>query len=237
VASDAGEPETVELSGRGTRSFLSVRPSEIDFGDVTRGEAGNAELSISNRGTARLFVQGLRTEGEAGDDFRVSRIGCRLDVGLAPNESCQLELQFRPSTEGGRAGRLLVLHDGAEGERAISLHGTGVPPIAGFRISPATMDFGTLAVGSRSSIRTLTIRNDGKGFLELRDLGLTGSGAAQFQIVAGTCAGAPRIAPASECSVGVRFYPQRAGSHEATLEVRHNAPQEVGRVRLLGDGN
>lgn len=235
VPSDAApEPETVELTGRGTRSFLSVLPSEVDFGTVIRGDGGSAELQISNRGTARLHVQGVQTEGPAAADFAITRIGCRLDEGLAPGERCSLDLEFRPRDDGARIATLHVLHDGAEGRRAVQIRGIGAPPLPAFDVSPAELDFASAATASRSGIRTVTVRNGGKGFLELREVTLAGPDATDFQIVAGTCEGAPRIAPGSECTVGVRFLPQAAGSKRAELVVRHNAPEGRGRVALSG---
>jgi hypothetical protein len=237
VPSDAGaEAEAVELSGRGTRSFLSVRPSELAFGAVIRGESGEASLEISNRGTARLHVQGLRTEGPAADDYRITRIGCRLDEGLAPGESCSLDLQFRPAADGARLATLIVLHDGAEGQREVAMGGIGAPPLPSFSVTPGELRFAATVAGTRSAIQTVRVLNKGKGFLEIREVTLAGAEAEDFQIVAGTCEGAPRIAPGSECTVGVRFYPQSAGAKQAELSVRHNAPEGRGRVRLEGDG-
>lgn len=237
VPSDAeGEAERVELSGRGTRSFLSVRPSELAFGTVVRGEAGQADLQISNRGTARLHVQGLRTEGPAADDYRITRIGCRLDEGLAPGESCSLDLQFRPAADGARLATLIVLHDGAEGQREVTMGGIGAPPLPSFSVTPGELRFAATAAGTRSAIQTVRVLNNGKGFLEIREVTLAGAQAESFQIVAGTCEGAPRIAPGSECTVGVRFYPQSTGEKQAELSVRHNAPEGRGRVHLEGEG-
>jgi hypothetical protein len=237
VPSDASpEAETVELSGRGTRSFLSVRPSELAFGTVIRGEAGAASLEISNRGTARLHVQGLRTEGPAAEDYRITRIGCRLDEGLAPGESCSLDLQFQPAADGARLATLIVLHDGAEGQREVTMSGIGAPPLPSFAVSPGELRFAETAAGTRSAIQTVRVLNHGKGFLEIREVTLAGPQAADFQIVAGTCEGAPRIAPGSECTIGVRFYPHSAGTKQAELSVRHNAPEGRGRVRLNGKG-
>ena len=85
------------------------------------------------------------------------------------------------------------------------------------------MSFGARQVGSRSSVRTLTVSNTGDGRLVLQSVSLAGPAAGDFRIVPGTCEGASFIAPRSSCTIGVGFNPTATGSRSATLRIRHNA--------------
>lgn len=226
--------EQVALIGEGTESALAIEPGNLDFGTVITGENGELELEISNQGNAPLEVRGLRTTGGDAADFQVSSIGCRLDQGLEPRRGCRIAVRFSPSAAGPRSARLEVAYDGRESPGGVPLFGTGARPLPGFRVAPEGVDFGGLAVGERSGIRTLTIRNPGKGELVLRELRLSGADAGDFQIVPGSCEGAPAIASGADCTVGVRFVPRAAGSRGAALEIRHNAPGGRARVTLTG---
>ncbi|MDX1502934.1 MAG: choice-of-anchor D domain-containing protein, partial [Thermoanaerobaculia bacterium] len=237
VRSDADpEPLVVVLAGRGTVSGFAARPSVLTFDRVTRGETAEERLEIANTGSARLRVRGVRTEGAAGGDYRLTELGCRLDEGLAPGASCLLTVEFRPSADGPRTAVLVIDHDGPDSPRRVELDGAGAPPLPGFRVTPESIGFGAWPVGDRSTIQTVTIENPGRGDLVIRDVTLAGAQADDFRIVPGTCQGAPRIVSGSSCTVGVGFRPQADGSRGADLVVLHNAGRGRDRVQLRGQG-
>ncbi len=235
VTSDADDgSQSVALAGRGTAPALTLDRQRLDFGDVVRGSAASRDLAFTNSGSAPLEVRALRVEGEERGDFRVSDIACRLDDGLAPGRRCPLKVRFAPSAEGPRSAKLVLVHDGPSSPDEVWLFGTAREPLPGFELSQRSFRFADVAVGERGAVETLTVRNPGAGRLVLREVALSGAGAADFQIVPGTCEGAPAIAPESFCTIGLRFAPRTPGDRRAALVVRHSAPGRSGEVALSG---
>ncbi len=237
VTSDAPDgARSVSLVGRGTAPALALDRQRLDFGEVLRGSAASRELAFANSGSAALDVQALRVEGDDRGDFRVTDISCRLDDGLAPGRRCPVTVRFAPTAEGPRSAKLVLRHDGPSSPDEVWLFGTGREPLPAFDLSQRSFRFADVAVGERGRIETLTVSNRGAGRLVLREIGLSGADAADFQIVPGTCDGAAAIAPDSSCTIGLRFAPQAAGERRAVLVVRHNAPGRSGEVSLSGRG-
>ncbi|MDH3253921.1 MAG: choice-of-anchor D domain-containing protein [Acidobacteriota bacterium] len=234
--SDDLPPLTVALRGVGTAAGLSIVPDELEWSSLQLGKAEGRRLVISNSGSARLEVNGLRVSGSAAGDFSVDRIGCRLDAGLGPGERCELSIRFAPSATGIRSATLEIDHNGADSPFRVGLAGGGEPPRPVFRASARDFGFGSVGVGTKSGIATLTISNPGGSWLPLGGIKVRGQDASEFELVAGTCDGVTALAPGGSCTIGVRFVPQRPGRLQAVLEVRHGAPGNPDLITLAGIG-
>ncbi len=232
---DARGEQAIALAGSGTAAELEVDRSRLEYGTVQRPASASRELTLTNRGTARLLIGGLRIGGPAAEDFRVLRTDCR-EEGLRPGASCTVTVLFVPASDGARSARLEIRHDGADEPQEVLLLGTALAAQPAFRVSERAIRFGTRQVGSRTEVRTLRIENAGSGRLELGSIRLAGAHAGDFQLVAGTCDGAPFVAPRSDCTVGIRFVPQAPGQRRATLTIRHNAGRGRDTVSLEGTG-
>ncbi len=235
VRTDAPEgTRSVPLVGRGTAPALELDRQRLDFGEVLRGSAASRSVTLTSSGSAPLDVQAVRVEGDDRGDFRVTEISCRLDDGLAPGRRCPVTVRFAPTADGPRSAKLVLRHDGPSSPDEVWLFGIAREPLPGFALSQRSLRFADVGVGERGAVETLTVRNPGAGRLVLREVALTGGDAADFQIVPGTCEGAPAIAPESFCTIGLRFAPRAAGERRAVLVVRHNAPGASGEVALSG---
>jgi hypothetical protein len=234
--SDDLDPLTVTLTGRGTVAGLAVEPGSVAWGSMQIGKAEDRRLTLSNTGSARLAVSGLRVVGEAASDFAVRGIECRLDAGLAPGERCNFSIRFAPSEDGVRVAEIEITHNGPESPFKVELGGAGEPPRPIFRASARDFGFGTVAIPGRSDIQTLTISNLGSAWLSLRSVNVRGEHASDFELVAGTCDGVTALAPGGSCTVGVRFTPSLAGRRQGTLEIRHTAAGSPALITLAGIG-
>ena len=226
----------VELSGSGVAGRIEPSIERLEFGSVRVSEAGSRELMLANNGNAELTLSGFSAAGRAPGDYRVSG-ECRVGARLAPGDSCRLVVRFSPQREGGRLATLEIAHDGVDSPARVPLSGAALaPPPGELRVEPATMEFGEVAVGGRSGILPLTLSNNGRGRLRLREIRVGGRQPDEFQIVPGTCEGIPFLAPGGRCGIGLRFRPTAAGGRSATLTVRHDAPGGELRVSLSGLG-
>jgi mono/diheme cytochrome c family protein len=105
----------------------------------------------------------------------------------------------------------------------------GVTAQPAISVSPASVDFGSVAVGA-IEVRAITLQNTGAADLVVSSIGTSGP---PFSVSAPGCA---TLAPAQSCTVNVRFAPGATGSVTGTLSVLHNAAGSPSTVALGGRG-
>jgi hypothetical protein len=106
-------------------------------------------------------------------------------------------------------------------------------PAAAISATPAAgLDFGTVAVGAASGIKSLTLVAGGNALLTITDVSLTGPNADQFRIVSDT--GGVGFSPGGQRILGLRFSPTSAGAKSAFLSVSSNAVGSPLNVLLTG---
>ncbi len=228
---------TVALRGAGAAPRVAFSPRELAFGRVPATRSDTRTLTVTSAGRVPLEVRRIDLVGPDAAAFEVTKEDCTEALTLAPGDTCRVSVRFAPTREGQPSARLAVTHDGEGSPAEVQLTGTALPaPVPRFAVTPGRVAFGTVAVGGRSDIETVTVKNSGTERLVLGDVRLAGAAAGDFHVVPGSCAGAPYVSPGSECTIGVRFTPTAAGSGSAELVIPHNAAGGQGRVRLSGDG-
>lgn len=96
---------------------------------------------------------------------------------------------------------------------------TGRGPLVA--LTPTAMRFKAQQVGSTSSVRKMTLTNDGDG--RLRVVGLVVSGPQASDFVAGDGCSTP-VLPRASCTISVTFSPTAPGRRTASVKVVDNAP-------------
>jgi hypothetical protein len=230
LSDDASRPQVeVALTGRGVQPDLVVDPVPLQFGQVRVGVRAELEVGIANRGQAPLSLTGLRLVAGAEFDlssdpatgFDLASLSPAAPQELMPGERRLLRLSFSPVSEGARQGVLEVdCPDVTPSTRAVSITGTGViPPAIG--VDPLALDFGDVHVRGDRSL-PVVVTNEGRGFLQVPDLQVSGGGGA-FQV---NPASLPSLGPDDSSAVSVRFSPQVIGGREATLRITSNDPDQ-----------
>jgi len=229
---------TVALRGAGAASRIALSPRSLSFDRVPATRSATRSLTVTSAGRAPLEIRRIDVVGRDAAAFAVTGEDCTEALSLAPGDTCRVTVRFAPSAEGEASAHLSLAHDGEGSPTEVPVSGTALPaPVPRFEVTPRRVAFGAVAVGGRSGIETVTVRNTGSERLVLGDVRLAGAGAGAFQVVPGSCEGAPFISPGSECTIGVRFTPTAAGSDAAELVIRHNAAGGRGQVRLEGTGS
>lgn len=156
-------------------------------------------------------------------------------------------------TPGGAAGGSQSLRPAVAGNgRFVAFESTSALLVAGdtnkvrdvfFRdmppapaIGPATLDFGTRAVGVTGPPLAAILTNAGWGPLTVAEATKSGAAAADFEVVLNSCLGRA-LRWLESCPVTVVFTPTDRGGRVATLAVAHNGPGSPATVRLLGGGS
>lgn len=215
----AGSPTTVALAGTGTAPSFSATPGSLDFGSVAIGASASLTVTVANAGTATLNVTSVTSSnGQYVPDIAAFTV--------APGASQEVHLTFAPNAEGNSTGVLTLAHNAAGSPSSVAMSGSGTSP--GFSLSPASLAFGTVPLGS-SEVLTLTIANPGNGPLQVSNI-TSNSGPFVPDLTSFT------VAAGGSQTVDVAFTPEALGLQNGTLTITHNATGSPRLVSMTGTG-
>lgn len=230
-----GSPSTVSLSGTGTTAAATITttPAALSFAAQNVGTSSASQtVTVSNTGSAPLNFTALTITGANAADF--SRGGtCAVGTAVVAGAGCTAIITFSPQAAGGRSAALTLNSDAGNGVVNVALSGTG-NAAAQAAVNPASLNFGSVAVGVQGTAQSVTVSNSGSAALTLGAIGVTNP---QFAITGGTCASGGSVAAGSgSCTVQVNFAPTTGGTASTTLSIAHNAPNSPLMVALSGTG-
>jgi hypothetical protein len=117
----AGSPQTVSLTGTGTR--VKLAPSSLTFPLTPVGQTSVAKsATLTNVGTTSLHVNSLTAIGRNPTDYLLTT-NCAATVG--PGTSCKLTVRFKPSAPGARTANVAISDNGGASPQHLYLNGTG----------------------------------------------------------------------------------------------------------------
>lgn len=211
-------------SGSGTVS-ASVSPNSLSFGSATVGSSSTKTVTVTNTGTANLVITAINITGSA---FIVP--GVTLPLTITPGASYTANVVFTPQAVGSASGSASVVSNLASSPTVVPLSGTGVStPIGTLNVSPASLSFGNVNVGSSAS-KNVTLSNSGTATVNVQSISVTGLGfsigkATPFAVNAG-----------QSTSVAVTFTAQTTGMANGTATFVSDAGNSPANVSLTGTG-
>ncbi|HDL20960.1 MAG TPA: choice-of-anchor D domain-containing protein, partial [Nitrospirae bacterium] len=228
ISIGSNDPDTPTLSipligsGSAAGPDISANPASKDFGNVKVGDLSPAQaFTVSNNGTADLVISSVYLSGTNSGQFSITYDTCS-GATIIPSGTCIVDVKFNPTAEGTFSANLSIpSNDSDTPVLDIPLSGTGVNP--DIAVTPASHDFGNVAVGMTSLIQTFTVSNNGSGDLVINNVYLTGTNPYQFSIEADNCNG-QTIASSGSCTIDVSFKPTSTGAKNADLLVASNDP-------------
>lgn len=213
---------------------MSLSPSSVSFGNVNVGSTVTMPVTVNNTGKSQLTVSNATVSG-SGFAFA----GPGLPITIAPSGSAKLSVAFDPTQAGSVSGSLTVYGSSSWGGRnkthsstaSASLAGAGVSaPTAGYLSAPASLNLGSVLVGSSQS-QTITLSNTGGSSLTVSGATVSGTG---FSISGLTCPFT--LNAGSTATLNVSFAPTVTGTDNATLALASNASNPSVNVALSGSG-
>lgn len=136
---------TVAISGPPSGT-LSANPASLAFGNVQVGNTATLWEALTNTGGSPVTITQANVSGTG---FSIS--GLTLPMTLAPTQSVTFTAIFTPVSAGAANGNLAVVSDAVNSSLNVALSGTGASPGV-LSISPATLSFGNVTVGSSVSV-------------------------------------------------------------------------------------
>ncbi len=223
---------TVAASAQDFRSSLVLSPYTVDFGEIAIGKTSDPQtVTLLNSGSAGGQVDKITLSG---DGFRQTSNCPSSSVPLAKNQTCGIEVTFKPTAAGPATGTVSVFHDGNPDPLKVTLTGSGSLHASAVTFSPDSLDFGEQPVGTSSKPQTLTMSNTGQKTLLVTAVNSDGD----FTIMPGsTCETLQgSLEAGSNCTLLVTFSPLGPGKREGHLIFTDDAAGSPQKVALTGTG-
>jgi hypothetical protein len=241
----SGGKQTIALTGigvTGTLATATLLPATLGFGSVAVGSTSAAQSSTltDTSTTIELAVSSMTLTGANPGDFKITSAStCPSSGTIQPLATCLVTITFSPTASGSRTATLTVNDNTSAGSQTVSLTGTGTGnSFATATLLPATLSFGSVAVGSTGAAQSSTLTDTSTTVaLNISSITLTGANPGDFTITpASTCPNPGTINPLATCLVTVTFSPAASGSRSATLTVNDNTSTGLQTVSLTGTG-
>jgi hypothetical protein len=202
IGSWNGQAFHVDLRGNGVAPKFRINPVGLDFSEVPVGTTAPTQtVTVTNIGVAPVTMSG------AGGAPPTGRFGggqsCQ-GLTLAVGASCQLSFAFSPNAPGELTDASIGSWNGQNFH--IALRGVGVNPK--FRISPSSLEFGEVTVGTTAPAQSVTITN-------INQIPVTMSGAGGApptgRFGGGQVCQGLTLAPGASCTMAFAFSPNATG--------------------------
>jgi hypothetical protein len=169
VSNAPNSPSTITLSATAiqTQPILLSSSSNLSFGNVNVGASSSQNITLSNTGTAALTIMSATATGTG---FSISGIGAQT---INAGASTTFAVQFAPTAAGNDTGNISIVTNAAGSPMNIPLTGSGAQGVLG--VSPTSVGFGSVAVGSNGS-KSLTLTNSGTASITVSSASATGAG-------------------------------------------------------------
>ncbi|HEX8083733.1 MAG TPA: choice-of-anchor D domain-containing protein [Solirubrobacteraceae bacterium] len=236
---DSNAPDvTISLSGTGIQTELSRSPTSLAFGsrDIDDGPTAVQTSTVTNSGTETVDLDAVTVGGtnpSAFNQLTDQLSDCTESTTLASGATCDLRLQFDPTTVGPKSATVTV--DSNAADVSVTLTGTGIQTL--LTRSPATLAFGNQNINDgATAAQESTVTNAGTETVTFTAIEFTGD-TTQFSRLSGQpadCTGTTTLAAGETCKLRAEFDPTTTGAKAAALTVKSNAADVA--VALTGTG-
>ena len=151
-----GSPIVGSVTGTGVVP-ITLSPAARSFGNVGVGStSATTTFTVTNRGTAAMALAIVPSAG-----FTQTNT-CKIS--LAAGASCTINAAFVPTALGDVNGTISVSYNGFGSPLSAAMTGTGINPVT---LNPISRDFGSVAAGTASATKTITVTNNGTAKLTM----------------------------------------------------------------------
>ena len=219
-------PQTISLGGTGVLQ-ASVSPTSISFGLVLIGSSKTASpVTLTNN--LSVALTGITVAITGTGYSQTNTCGTTIAAGA----NCTVTVTFKPTKAGVSTGTVTITDSANNSPQTVSLTGNGQNPVA---LTPSTLSFGTVTVGTTSAAQTVTVTNNMKTTLTIAGISFTGANPGDFADPSTTCGAT--LAAAAKCTISVTFKPTATGSRTAFLTLTDSAATSPQKVKVTGTGN
>ena len=201
----------------------TISPGSLDFGSQGFGVPSNPQtVTLTNTGGVALQTGSITITGDFSETDNCA------NATINTGQSCAIQVAFTPSKSGPRSGQLTVSANISAGTLSVALSGTGETPGI-VTLTPTTINFGQVKVGSTSAPLIVTAENSGQSAVDIASVSVSGT----FVLAANSC-GITSFAGSSDCQLQVEFAPTAPGPATGVLTIVDDAGTQS--VQLTGTG-
>ena len=114
---------------------VTFTPTSVTFGSQLVGTTSPPQsITVTNSGSALLFISSAVTRGTNALDFTEVNDGCS-GLALAPGTSCSVSITFSPTATGTRSGTFIVTDNAADSPQTVPITATGSGTNSGLAIN------------------------------------------------------------------------------------------------------
>jgi hypothetical protein len=204
-------------------NLLTVNPTSVAFGNINLANNNTKTVTLTNSGTGSVTISQINVVG-----LGITVNGVATPMTLSAGQTTVLSIVYSPTILGVVAGSISVVSNATNSPAVILATGTGVQPQ--LTASPASLNFGNVAVGSSGS-QTITLSNTGSAVATISQAVVSGTGYTMSGITMPMT-----LAAGASTSFSVQFAPTSAGSDSGTVTVTSNTPNSPTMVATSGTG-
>src|SRR5579864_7038419 len=226
VDSATNTPQMVSMSGIGTAP-VTLSATALNFGTVFVKTSKTASaVTLTNHMSVALTGINI---GITGASSFTQTNTCGTSVAAGGN--CTITVTFTPVVAGKQTATVNITDSAVTSPQTIALTGTGKLPVS---VSPLTLSFGTVTVGTTSAAKNVTVTNNLLTALSIGTINFTGTNPGDFA-QSNTCG--TSLASLAKCTISVTFTPKASGGRSAVLAINDSANTSPQAVNVNGTGN
>jgi Abnormal spindle-like microcephaly-assoc'd, ASPM-SPD-2-Hydin len=224
VTTDSGTIN-FSLTGTGTKAGLGANPASVNFTNQPTGLSNTVNVQVTNTGTGTETISGSTAPSTP---YTVSGLPAAGST-LAAGASFIASVTYKPTTAGTDTGSVTVTS--TSGTLTIPINGTAVTGSAKIVLAPATLDFGSVPIGTPST-QSFTITNSGNIPATIT---LAKAPANDFTAASPLPEGLV-IGPGKTVTQAVTFTPSVAGAQTNSYQITSDSGQGAMQEPLQGTG-
>jgi|GEM_PF-1231928 len=214
-----GNSSTISVSGTGEYSGFSADPSSLSFGYVLSGNSSTDNIIVTNTDAVALNITNVVSSN---GEFSVTP----TKGNIAASDSMKFYITFSPTSTGTKSGTISFTHNLQGSPGTVNVSGTGTAP--GFSLSPTTIAFGEVVVGSTEQ-EIITVSNTGNASFDVTSATSTHG---EFSVSPSSAT----VAPLSSQTFTVTFAPISTGNKSGAIVFVHTGIGSPDSVSVSGTG-
>ncbi len=149
---------------------LGCSPANLTYGEVPLRQSVAFQVAVINSGRSSVTISSVSASNS---NYHISTL--KLPITLAGGANVSLSVTFAPTTNGYQGGRITFVSTASNSTLNLPVTGDGVDGPLALAASPKILSFGTVAVGTASTL-PITLTNLAGHSVNLTGLKTTGSG-------------------------------------------------------------
>ena len=207
------------LSAAGFSQQLSVSPTTLNFGPTLIGTITPAQtVTVTNTGGVTATISSVTPSG-----YYNTTSTCGT---LAAGQSCTIDVTYSPGFLGKTNGTVTIVDSTAGSPELVTITGS---TFAALKMTPAKLNFGSVAIGSTSQPQTVTLTNAQAVSASVTSIATSGNYSQTNNCPASLAAGA-------SCAITVVFSPTMNTAIPGVLWTTTGTFEAPSPVALTGTG-